>query len=58
MIEAYGSNRIHFTDQNLTMNDDDEERYSNFSKDEQIRKFKTFIKEYQSNNHYIYRLVI
>lgn len=54
MLDAYGISKIHYTDQNLAM-DDDISRISEMSKDEQIRRFKSFIKEYQSESRYVYR---
>ena len=57
MIEAYGTNKVHYTDQNLIMDEENkqQEKQLTLTKDEIGRRFKAFIKEYQSGNIYIYR---
>ena len=57
MLDAYGTNKIHYTDQNLIMDEDNklQEKEISLSKDEIGRRFKAFIKEYKSGNIYIYR---
>ncbi len=56
MLDPYSSYRIHYTDQNLVVNDDfikDQSR--EISNDELIRRFKHFLRDYQSGNIYTYR---
>jgi len=54
MIDPYGTTKICYTDQNLIMNND-EDKIEEVTKDDMIRRFKTFIKEYLFENRYIYR---